>query len=259
MITLFVIMTLLWLGWQTPSRKLFARIKFSGLISEIRGKLDNVIIQGWKSGVFSVKNMMTSVRNPNSPAQDSRRATLSTASKDWADTLTSDQRAAWESYALQEPGKYPAVPGVRQIIPSNNGKMSGINAFVLTQGWLISAGLAGVTDPPLAATPPGKPEGVAVSSLAGTLTVTWTDPTQPAAGCICRVWIASASGKFHKQLVGAALSATATVDITLVRGAMGKTIALTQFADELVYVQCDIVDPLGGKSAGSNCVDIVVV
>jgi hypothetical protein len=235
-----------------------ARIKFTGLISEIRGQLNDTIIQGWKSGIFSVKKMMTSVNNPNSPRQDAMRAVMSAYSKQWTDVLDVAQRALWEAYALTAPGAYPSTPGVRQIIPTNGGKMSGINAYCMTNALLISAGMTGVDTPPLSITPPDKPTVVAATCAAGTLTVTWVEPINKEALAYCRVWIASASGKFHRQKVKIEDCTEETVDITTIRGALGKDILLTALVGELVYLQMDTVNPSGGKSAGSNTAEVVI-
>jgi len=235
-----------------------AKIKFSGLISEIRGQLHNAIIQGWKSGIFSVKGMMTAVRNPNSPAQDTRRDAVSQFSKEWYDTLTPAQRVEWETYALQQPGKYEISPGVRELVGSNGGIMSGQNAYVMTNCWLVSAGLAAVTNPPLAVTPPSKPIGVGATSVAGVLTVTWTAPGTVDPADVTRVWLTSASGIIHKHLCAATLTTLETVVIAVVRGAKGEIIDVCSLAGDHLYIQCDTVRDTGGKSGGSNTVEVIL-
>ncbi|MBA7615200.1 hypothetical protein ES703_22478 [subsurface metagenome] len=229
-----------------------AKIKFSGLVSEIRGKLHNTIISGWKSGVFSVKGMMSAVHNPNSAFQDFRRDAVSQFSKAWFDTLLPTERALWETYALQQPGKYEISAGVRELVGSNGGIMSGQNAFVLTNCWLVSAGLVAVTDPPISVTPPSKPIAVTAVMLAGVLTVNWTAPGNAGVADVTRVWIASPSGTFHKQLVGFALTSAATLVITTVRGAKGKALDICKLIGEHYYIQADTVAAAGGKSGGSN-------
>jgi hypothetical protein len=235
-----------------------ARIKFTGLISEIRGQLNDTIIQGWKSGVFSVKKMMTGVNNPNSLNQDKMRANVTESSKVYTDILSQAQRDAYDAWALTKPGYYPAVPGVRQIIPTNNGVMSGINALVMSNGWLTSCGLALSGDAPLAKTPPSPPTVVAATCVGGTLTVTWVKPSPAMAGSKVRIWIASASGKFHKQLNCVEAYDTLTKAITTIRGAHGNSLTVTQFKSELVYIQMDTVSPDGTKSPGSNTATVVL-
>ncbi len=236
-----------------------ANIKFSPLVAEIRGKVGEGIVQGWKSGVFMLKKMMTSVRNPSSAYQDIFRSVFSEYSKKWFDLLTADQRAAWETYALTKPGFYAISAGVKELVGSNGGVMSGINAYCLTNAWLISAGLVAVADPPLAATPPSKPENVAATCLAGVITLTWDAPVSMEVGARLRMWIASASNKWHKQRIMNCLAADETnLTVDGIRGAQGKRIPLTALAGELVYIQCDIVNPTGGKSQGSNTVELVI-
>lgn len=235
-----------------------ARIKFTGLISEIRGQLNDTIIQGWKSGVFSVKKMMSAVNNPNSSRQDLMRSVMSEYSKKWTDALTSSERTLWENYAATGPGAYPKAPGNRQIIPTNGGVMSGINAYCMTNAWLITAGMAAVTSPPISATPPGKPEDVAATCAGGTITVTWTAPVSKEANAYARIWIASASNKFHRQKVRIEDVTVGSQTITQVRGAKGGLMDLTGLVGELCYIQMDTVNPTGGKSAGSNTADVVI-
>lgn len=235
-----------------------AKIKFTGLISEIRGQLNDVIIQGWKSGIFSVKKMMSSVNNPNSAAQDAARSSMSTYSKKWTDTLTPAERAAWEAYALTEPGKFTKVPGVRQLIPTNGGTMSGLNAYVMANSLLINAGLASTTVAPIAATPPDKPTTVAATSAAGNIHVTWVDPVIAEPGARVRVWITSASGKFHKQMFDFVALGVMNMDIGNVKAALGHTLGVPLLVGELVYIQMDTINPTGGKSAGSNTAEVVI-
>jgi len=235
-----------------------AKIKFTGLISEIRGQLNDVIIQGWKSGIFSVKKMMSAVNNPNSPAQDKARAAVASLSKMWTDVLTEPQRAAWEAFAKTKPGYYPAVPGVRQIIPTNGGIMSGLNAFVMSNGWLSSVSVTATGIAPITATPPGPPTVVAATCAGGTLTVTWVTPSPCIAGSKCRIWIASASGKFHRQIVATEAFDAQTKAISSIKAALGKALTVAQLAKELCYVQSDVVSPDGTKSYGSNTAEVVL-
>ncbi len=254
----FIIAMLITLGLGMPSKNCYARIKFSGLISEIRGQLHNTIIQGWKAGIFSVKGMMSAVRNPNSVTQDLRRDAVSLFSKAWFDTLTLDQRIEWETYALQQPGKYEITAGVRELVGSNGGIMSGQNAYVLTNAWLATAGLAGITDPPLAITPPSKPINVAAAFLAGVLTITWTAPGDTDVADTTRIWLASATGTFHKQLRAVALTSEETLVFGVIRGAMGGDLPFTSLVGDHIYVQLDTVRDTGGKSGGSNTVEVIV-
>jgi len=233
-----------------------ARIKYSGLISDLRGKLGSTVASVWKSGIGYVKMMPTSVNNPNSTRQDVMRSVFSEFSKKWNDTLTAAERADWETYALTKPGYYAVTAGVRELVGSNGGTMSGINAYCLTNAWLINTGMTAVTAPPLGKTPPGKPEAVAATCAAGTLTVTWTPPASKEALAYVRVWIASQSGAFHKQKCKIEDVTVGTVNITTLRGAQGRDILISAMIGEIAYIQLDTVNPSGGKSAGSNTVEV---
>ena len=235
-----------------------ARIKYSGLISDLRGRLGEVIASTWKTGVGYVKKMPTSVANPNSTNQESARESLSWASKAWLDTLNAFQRAEWDTYALSKPGQYVITPGSRELVGSNNGIMSGQNAFCLTNGWLVNSGQAVVVAPPLVATPPTAPTTPGGSFVSPTLTVTWTAPSIYEANAVVRVHIASVSGIFHKQVVALAPAVDGTVDILGLRGAKGSPLSLVNLAGSRILIQLDCVNPTGGKSQGSTTVEVLL-
>ena len=235
-----------------------AKIKFSGLISEIRGQLNETIIQGWKSGIFSVKKMMTSVNNPNSSQQGNIRGAVALFSKSWLDVLTPTERGAWETYAKQKPGFYVISPGVREIIGTNGGIMSGMNAYVMTNLWLLTAWLSPVTDPPLTITPPEVISDFAGTCVGGVVTLTWT-PTLAEAGSVVRIWMADLSGAFHKQKITTQLNITATQDVSSVAGAKGVYMSLQRYIGAHIIFQADIVNPSGGKCGGSNTVEVIIV
>lgn len=232
----------------------FARFKPSPLFSDIRGRLGEMIAAGWKSGILYLKRMPTAVRNPNSSDQESSRSTLSVVTKAWFSQLSDAQRALWDTYALTEPGKYLISAGIRQLVGTNGGVMSGMNAYVLTNVWLISAGLAGVDNPPLVVTPPSQPTGLGAAYAVGTLTVTWSAAAIAEVGAVVRIHVLSFNKIFHKQIVGSALNTAETIDITLVRGAKGADLTLLSLEDSAIYIQVDLVNPTGGKSAGSETV-----
>lgn len=235
-----------------------ARYKPSALFSDIRGRLGEMIAQGWKSGILFVKRMPTSVANPNSAAQAQARDVVSVYSKRWLDVLSAAQRIDWETYALQQPGKYAVTAGVRELVGTNTGVMSGQNAYILTNGWLISAGLAGTDNAPLIATPPSIPTDVAAAFVLGELKVSWTDSAVKEVGAFCRVHIASVSGIFHKQIAAIVDSATAIVGITEIAGAKGSPIPIADLVGSRVYIQIDVVNPSGTKCGGSQTIELEI-
>lgn len=236
----------------------FARYFGTIAVSRLQGRSGEVNFKRWKSGVLVVQNVSTGVGNPNSPSQMIQRQVFAAFSRAWLTVLSAQQRADWETYALTMPGKYADAPGVRQIIGSNGGIMSGINALCLTNAWLVSAGLAEIIDPPLAAPAPSPISDLAASSVAGTVTVTWEKVTSEDLS-VARIWMASVQGTFHKQIVGLEDSDLETKDITTVKAALGKSILLATLVGQYVYIQADVVNPTGGKSAGSNTYELLLV
>lgn len=235
-----------------------ARIFGTIAVSRIQGKSGEINYKRWKSGVLVAQKAATGVRNPNSANQNVIRNVFAVYSKRWLSTLTAQLRADWETYALTMPGKYGDAQGVREIVNSNGGIMSGINAYCLVNAWLYSIGMAGTDAPPLSAPAPTNINDLAASSLAGTVTVTWTAPTAEV-DAQTRIWMASMQGTFHKQIVGSAGATEGTKDITAVAAALGKSILLATLAGQFVFIQADTVNPTGGKSAGSNTYELLVV
>jgi len=235
-----------------------ASVKYSSLVSDVRGRIGSMVYSGWKAGVGYVKNMSTSVNNPNSVSQDLMRSALSRASKYWFDTLTPAQRGAWETYAKTKPGYYAVPAGVKELVGSNGGIMSGFNAFILVAGWLKSIGKGQVADPPLSVTPPNKPLNCAATCTSGTLTVNFDPPGGTLADDVTRVWVADASGVVHKQINAYVVTNLATAAITQIKGAMGVVIPLTQLVGSHFYVQCDTVSATGTKSGGSNTAEVII-
>lgn len=73
-----------------------ARIKFSPIISEVRGKLGNVVFQGGKSGI--VLREKVNPRNPRTVKQVISRGRLSGVKTSWQ-ILSSDNRNSWLAFA----------------------------------------------------------------------------------------------------------------------------------------------------------------
>ncbi len=74
-----------------------ARIKFSPIISEIKGKLGNSVFQGNKSGIILREHVIP--RNNKTELQVKVRNTLSIVKTSWQN-LTTEQLNSWKSLAL---------------------------------------------------------------------------------------------------------------------------------------------------------------
>lgn len=235
-----------------------ARIVLAPIVTDIRGKLGDLVFSSWKAGVNYVRTVTGVIKNAQSLSQNGTRKYITRFSKRWRSTLTQAQRDEWKTYALTQPGKGPSDGGINNMIKGNNGKMTGFNAFILTNMWALTAGLGPVPDAPLAAPAPQAPSTVAVSFLAGTATITWVTPDPAEVGAYCRIWGRIEGIVGHVQLIVNEAYDTDTKDILAIRGANGASILFTSLVGKVLHVQMDTVNPTGGKSAGSNVASAVI-
>lgn len=256
---LFGLLVLLLVVLGVASSQLgFAKYFGTIAVSRIQGKVGEVTYKRWKTGVNVVQQVSSGVRNPNSPSQMLQRQVFSVFAKEWFTVLTAPQRTLWNSYALTKPGMYACGQGVRELVGSNGGIMSGQNAFILTNAWWVSCGLPGLAIPPIAGSSPTVINDLDVQDVIGVITLTWTSAVAEV-GAISRIWVASVSGLFHKQIVDVPVDATGTTIISQVKGAKGEFLDLADLPGERLYVQMDTVNPSGGKSAGSNTFEFLIV
>lgn len=233
------------------------RIKLGPLVTDARGRFGQMIYSIWKTGVQYVRQMPNVIANPQSADQMAIRNNMTVNSKAWYDTLTPVQRTGWEDWAQTKPGQGEGDGGIYTIIKGNSGIMSGMNAFILANQWLLSAGLSNVQDAPLGLTPPSAPTTVAASFALGDVTVTWTEPDIHKVGAKVRVWLASHQRGIHKQLVGNALASAGTLVITNVKGALGASVPIANYPGDYI-IQADTVDDDGTKSPPSNVAFVTV-
>lgn len=234
-----------------------ARVFGTIAVSQIRGRSGEITYKRWKSGVLVAQRVATSIRNPNSVQQMVQRGVFSLFSKQWFTTLTGPQRTLWNTYALTKPGFYVTGQGVRQLIGSNGGAMSGQNAYCLINAWLISAGLAPAVIPPIVGSTPTTVADLAGTWLLGAFSGTFSAPVAEV-GAVARLWVASVSGKFHKQIVETPIASGGAFAVTTFKGAKGEICNFSDIAGEYVYFQMDTVNGTGGKSAGSNTIETLV-
>jgi len=74
---------------------------FKPILGELKGSIGGNTFQGNRFGQL-VRNRTKPV-DPNTPAQATRRAQLSTANTQWTTGLTSAQRGDWDNYAANTP------------------------------------------------------------------------------------------------------------------------------------------------------------
>lgn len=134
--------------------------------------------------------------NPNSTRQQAVRTILGTLAAAWY-SLTSVQRAAWNSYAALN----PVTDRLGQSIT-----LSGMNWFMKCNSRLSDAGITTINLPPVAAAPAGLTSFTATFTAANAVSVVFT-PVLPADACI-QLWqtlpgSAASSPNFNQaRLVG---------------------------------------------------------
>lgn len=244
-----------------------ARIILSGLLNDIRNSLGSMVFSVWK-GVNYVREKSAQVSNPNSADQANIRARLSSLAKRWYSTLTQGQRDLWEEFAQAMGGaamsEQAQAGGQRVIIPTNRGKMSGFNAFIMINAWAYSAGVLALgvyTDDAPVVDAPNAPTLLAAAWDVPTccLTITWTDPLDPPAiaGGRVRVWLMSSSAGVHAQLVGSVASGTETLAVCTVKVALGAGVNIRD-KPGFYFVQADFIDAVGQKSPPTRVGYIVI-
>jgi hypothetical protein len=102
-----------------------ALIKTSGGVGAISGKVGGVVFSHNRGGPYMRQFAIPT--NPGTQFQSDVRATMSTLTSRWRDTLTDVQREAWDTYALNVPlpnalGEPRNVGGLGMYVRSNIGR-----------------------------------------------------------------------------------------------------------------------------------------
>ena len=82
--------------------------------------------------------------NPNSTRQQTMRSLLSSIASQWSTLLTTQQRAAWNTWAAQQPKEGPL---------GNSINLTGINGFIWCNTHILDASDTIIADPPVAVAP----------------------------------------------------------------------------------------------------------
>jgi len=135
-----------------------ARIKYSGLIDNIRGSIGGTTFQNNAYG-FTVKRKPNMVL-PNSPSQNYQKLMLNKAVKAW-NALTDAQRADWVTWASTYPQYSKYNP---------ESQLSGYNVFVKRHVFQFMAGLLVITNPSYDV-PDDDTLSYTIVNNAGTLTI----------------------------------------------------------------------------------------
>lgn len=100
----------------------------SPLIAAGSGKIGGIVIAHNKGGMYF--RALVAVTNPNTPAQNFVRATVSDLTNGWSNVLSQAQRDLWETYAQNVPlanalGVPRNVSGINMFVRSNVGRAQG--------------------------------------------------------------------------------------------------------------------------------------
>jgi hypothetical protein len=152
-----------------------AKIKFSALVSEMRGKLNGSVFSKNRAGAY-VRNKVTP-SNPQTAAQSGARALLAQFAQGWR-ALTQAQRDAWSGAvsSFQTTNVFGDV-----VNPSGNTLYSRLNILAS-----IAGGSAMTTPPALFAVPALSNLVVGATAAGNVLTIDF-DPTAIPAGHVLEV------------------------------------------------------------------------
>jgi hypothetical protein len=115
-----------------------ARIIFTAMVAEARGKLNGNVFSRNKGGAV-IRNKVTPI-NPNTSFQSQQRAFMSDLSKRWSNGLSDDQRQGWKSYGQ--------VIGAKSIF-GNNLILSGIATYMRINRIVLASGGTVIDDAPI--------------------------------------------------------------------------------------------------------------
>ena len=137
-----------------------AKIRYSALVSDIRGKMGGQVASGWK-GISYLKNHNPSPRQPRTQAQQDVRGYMSSLSAEWYD-LTEAQQLLWNKYASL-----------------HKKAMTGQNAFIKLNLnlWRYFDYTFKITAPPPTPSRPGAVIGMSAAAVDSTHNqVSWVTP-----------------------------------------------------------------------------------
>ncbi len=116
---------------------------FQPILGNLRGSIGANTYSHNRGGDYVRRRVAPT--NKNSTRQQTMRALLATHASGWSFMLNDAQRAAWNTWAGQQPKEGPL---------GNSINWSGINGFIATNTHILDAGDALITDPPAAVAPP---------------------------------------------------------------------------------------------------------
>ena len=237
-----------------------ARATLGPLLNTLSGKLGNGVVTNSK-GLFSVRAMPKSVRNPQSHEQSHSRAALAVFVEAWRG-LTVNQRRFWVHLAAQMRRGQASDASVSRgdLITVPRGPFSAYSAFITCNMNRYMYRYSDLDDVIVIAPlirPLIEPLLTFTVGFAGvTITATWTYITPGPLDQRLGIWLKSAEAGIHPQLIYTeARNANGNVPLTSARGANGNSI---DFPNGVYYLQAIIVDQYGFTTAPSQLVPVKV-
>ena len=132
-----------------------ARMRWSGLVTDVKGSLGGTVFSKWK-GLTYMKVKPAVVSNPQTWAQQTLRINWALSVSGWR-ALPSVRKAEWEEYAqsLGSASSSQNQLGDKSIIPARSRTQSGMNAYIGANQILSRAGFTRVSKPPVQPSPKG--------------------------------------------------------------------------------------------------------
>jgi len=233
-----------------------ARITLGSIVNSISGSIGEMVYSTWK-GISYIRSKAKTIDNPQSSDQADVRARITECSKYWTDTLTAQERADWEAYALTivEPSSGPG-----DIIKPGKGPYSGYTAFIRNNLLKFTSGQVALgtfqTLAPIGVTGPDAPVDVAAAGGAVNVQVSWTPGTVP--GAFVTTWLRSKDQTYHPQIIATTAVGAGISISTQAKSKQGVAIPFTQVR-ATVDVQVQAVDQFGQPSPASELVRGVLV
>lgn len=234
-----------------------ARIKLGPIVTDIRGRVKDMIFSIWKTGVHYIRSSAAIINNPESANQALIRDFMALAAKAWYDTLTDVQRANWNEFAAGLTPQEGDAGGILNLIPQNRGVMSGFNAYAMCRTMVRKCGIAlpgTFNDSPLGQTPPSAVTGLTATWNTPNIDLTWVDPITVIEDSMIRIWIRSHENICHRQLWYCFALLALGASPSHFRGANGAQIAFVDAPGHYLF-QADCIQPNGLKSPPSLTVE----
>lgn len=228
-----------------------AKLKFTAIVSDMRGKLAGSVFSKNRSGAY-MRTKVTPV-NPQSAGQSVIRSRLTGLTQNWR-SLTADQRSQWSDAA-------PNFPRTNQF--GDQVILTGQQLYIGLNANLINVGTTAITTPPS----PGTTYSITSATLAmakgaGTATVAFGPSPVPAGNAvIVEATPAMSPGKTFAKNLFRQISIVAAAGTTPINIAAAYT---TKFggipaAGQKVFVRLTPVNTVSGQKGQGYISEVIVL